>query len=315
MKLVTGGSGFFGAHLVKKLDEMGEDVTIMDIKRPGQKTKFIMGDVTRQKDVEKAVSGVDTIFHLAALLPQSAVTDAHVYNVNYYGSKNVFEVAKRRNIKVVHISSSSVFGVPVKKIYSENDAKNPIGPYGRSKLDAELLFSDICADGLDAVALRPMTIMGPGIYGLFNRCLNWIKRGYPVPVFGDGKNRLQMVSAEDLAEACICADEKNVSGEIFNIGSDNVPPLRQMFENVIDRVGSSSKIISLPAGLSRKMFIFLRKLKLSPLSPEHYLIMDKNFILDNIKAKKMLKWKPQHDNTDMLVDAYNWLHEKYTKRH
>ncbi len=307
MKLVTGGSGFFGRHLCRRLREKGEDVRVLDLKEPEADVEFVKGDVRNFSRVEKCFRKVDTVFHLASLLPQSGTTENEVYSVNCSGTENVLRAALRRNARVIHVSSSSVFGVPKKVPYSEDDEKNPIGSYGKSKLDAEKLCMRYCGKGLDATVLRPMTLVGPGIYGVFRMCLDFIKKSYPIPVLGDGENRLQFLSVHDAADACVLAERKRASGEIFNIGSDNVPTLNKMLGSVIKAAGSESKLVHLNSTVFRSAFIALRKLHLSPLVPEHYYLMDKDFILDTKKAKKLLSWKPEYGNIEMILEAYKAL--------
>ncbi len=307
MKLVTGGSGFFGAFLVKELLEE-DDVRILDIKEPkAGDAEFVKGDVRSMDDVKKAMKGCDTVFHLASLLPQSGASARDVRDVIVAGSGNIFSCANEAGAKVVHISSSSVFGQPKKVPYFEDDTKAPLGIYGRSKLDAEILMKKYHGDGLDVIVLRPMTMVGPGIYGIFDKCLRWIKKGRPIPILGSGKNRMQMVSVHDMADACLKAEKCKAAGEIMNIGSDNVPELREMFETVISRTGSKSRIITLNTTLFRNIFRAGHFLRVSPLTPEHYLLMDKTFILDNSKAKRLLKWKPKYGNVEMVLDAYKGL--------
>ncbi len=306
MKLVTGGSGFFGKFLVEKLLEKGE-VRVLDIKERKGDAEFMKGDVRNVDDVRKAMKGADAVFHLASLLPQSGASGKDVRDVIVKGSENIFSCAKESGVKVVHISSSSVFGEPKKVPYTEEDQKAPLGMYGRSKLEAEHLMKKYHGMGLDVVALRPMTMVGPGIYGIFDRFLHWVKKGRPIPILGSGKNRMQMISVHDMAEACVLAEKCRAAGEIMNIGSDNVPELESMFRDVIAKAGSSSRIIHLNAPVFRNIFRLGHFMRVSPLTPEHYLLMDKTFILDNSKAKRLLGWKPAYGNVEMVMDAYRTI--------
>ncbi|MBI2172705.1 MAG: NAD(P)-dependent oxidoreductase [Candidatus Aenigmarchaeota archaeon] len=307
MKLVTGGSGFFGSFLVEELLKK-DDVRVLDIKEPkAGDAEFVKGDVRAVDDVKKALKGCDTVFHLASLLPQSGASGKDVRDVIVAGSGNVFSCALGAGTKVVHVSSSSVFGQPKKVPYAEDDPKAPLGMYGKSKLEAEELMLQYHAKGLDVVGLRPMTMVGPGIYGIFDMCLRWIKKGRPIPILGSGKNRMQMISVHDMADACMKAEKCKAAGEIMNIGSDNVPELREMFEAVFSMTGSKSRLITLNTTLFRNIFRAGHFLHVSPLTPEHYLLMDKTFILDNSKAKRLLKWKPEYGNVDMIIDAYKGI--------
>ena len=301
-KLITGGAGFFGTHLARRLMRH-DDVRILDMREPTTDAEFIRGDVRDNAVIGKALQAVDTVFHLAARLPQSKVGDRELFSVNCDGTAAVLAAAERRNVRVVHISSSSVFGIPTKVPYTEDDEKNPIGAYGRSKLAAEQLCREYAANGGDIAVLRPMTIVGPGIYGVFRLCLQFIMRDLPIPILGAGENRLQMVSVHDMVDACVRA-EKRGNGMLFNIGSDDVPTMNTMFHDVIRHVDSRSMLVHLPAPVFRRVFMAMRALRVSPLVPEHYHLMDKNFILDTARAKRTLGWKPKLDNTQMILDTY-----------
>lgn len=150
-----------------------------------------------------------------------------------------------------------------------------------------------------------MTIMGPGVYGIFRRFFYWVNRNRPIPLFGSGKNRMQMVSTSDMVDACLLAEKSRVRGEIVNIGSENVPSLKELFQAVIEHTDSKSKLLPMNATLLRTFFRTLRVFHLSPLVPEHYFLLDKEFILDISKAKRLLKWKPKKNNIQMIIEAYD----------
>ena len=152
--VVTGGAGFIGSHLTGHLLNHGYGVTVIDslhrgrlenISRLNGDVIFKKIDIRNFKELECAVDGHDGIFHQAARtsVPESFHYGEEYRAVNVYGSENVFKIASRLNIKVVYASSSSVYGstktVPIK----ENANKNPISPYGRTKLECEKLAEKI----------------------------------------------------------------------------------------------------------------------------------------------------------------------------
>jgi len=292
---------------VEKLQER-HDVMIFDLREPtSSKATFLKGDVTNIQELRHAFKNAETVFHLAALLPQFAATKERLYEVNHQGTENVLKCAAEKDARVIHVSSSSVYGVPTSVPCSEDSQKNPLGIYGKSKLEAESLCWEHHKNGGEVVVFRPMTLVGPGIYGIFDRWLRWLKKDWPVPIFGDGKNRIQMLSVHDMVDACVLAESRDVSGEIMNLGSDNVPGVRHMFQTVIERVASKSKIVPLNATVWRNIFRIGHLLHVSPLAPEHYLLMDKDFILDNSKAKRLLGWQPRYDNIEMVVEAFKGI--------
>src|SRR3989344_1680602 len=139
--LVTGGTGFIGAHLVDKLIELGHDVIVISNKEPkreNKKTKYAKGDITKKGDVEKAMIGCSVVFHLASLIDARSSDQKEMQRVNILGSKNVFSAATKNKCKIIFTSSAAVYG----DVYSakEDDRCKPISDYGKTKMEAEKLL-------------------------------------------------------------------------------------------------------------------------------------------------------------------------------
>jgi nucleoside-diphosphate-sugar epimerase len=154
---------------------------------------------------------------------------------------------------------------------------------------------------------------------VFILLFDWVRRGKRVYLLGNGKNRVQMVSAWDVADACIlAADTPQSRGAVLNIGSENVPTVREQVEALIAHAGSRSGIATIPASLLRNAARALNVVGLSPIVPEHYLLADSTFVLDISRAKTLLGWKPRFDNVGLTIDAYDWYvahaHEAAPKR-
>tara|TARA_Y100000034_G_scaffold131317_1_gene191805 strand:+ start:169 stop:1110 length:942 start_codon:yes stop_codon:yes gene_type:complete len=309
--LVTGGSGFLGTHLVNKLLEQGRQVKILDIKEPKIKNvEFIKADIRNHNKVLEVTKDVDTIFHLASLVPQSKV-DFSVYNdVICNGTASILKACKKYNIKMVHVSSSGVYGGARDKPLTEDHPKNPSSNYGRAKMNAELQCQKYALQGVNVVMVRPMAIIGPGIYGIFKLFLKLVKKNIPLITFGNGSNRIQLVSTSDTVDALLLAERYQKTGEVFNLGSDNIPTVKQQYKALIKHTKSKSFIIPIPSLLARVTFRTLYTLRLSPLLPEHYYVLDKNSILDITKTKKELGWKPQKNNTDMIIETFDGLFKR-----
>src|SRR3989338_4689420 len=141
--LVTGGAGFIGRHLVKRLQEKGHTVTIYDnfsnSKKDGLNTTVIEGDIRDAGDVQRAMKDTEVVFHLAAISNARDTDEDAMYNTNFMGSKNVFEAAKAAGAKVIFTSSAAVYGD--NKLAKETDECKPINQYGKSKLRAERINS------------------------------------------------------------------------------------------------------------------------------------------------------------------------------
>ncbi|UCE86259.1 MAG: NAD-dependent epimerase/dehydratase family protein [Deltaproteobacteria bacterium] len=319
LSLVTGSSGLLGHCLVSRLHERGADVRGLDlvppdapeIERPGE---FVSGDCADASCVDAAARDVDVIFHLAAaqrMKPQFAHLDEdRIFQGNLAGVRNVLRVAERRGVrKVVVLSSSGIYGIPRTVPCREDHPTVPLGAYGRSKLAAEALCREAIERGLDVTVLRPMSLFGPRMTGVFVMLFEWVRTGRPVFVLGRGRNRVQMVSAWDVADACRLALERpEASGAFLNLGSepDSVPTVYDEVRALVEHAGTGSTIVRIPAFALRSAARLLQPFGLSPIVPEHYILADRDFILDIGAARRVLGWQPRHDNVRMLVDAYDW---------
>jgi nucleoside-diphosphate-sugar epimerase len=167
--------------------------------------------------------------------------------------QNVLDAAKARRVrKVVFISSSGVYGIPrTPLVHEDTHPTEPLGAYGRSKLEAEGLCRRALDDGLDVSMLRPMSLFGDGMTGVFVLLFDWVRRGRRVFLLGNGRNRVQMVSADDVARAAVlAATTPGTAGLIANIGSDplRVPTVRAQVEALIRQAGTASRVTPIPGG-------------------------------------------------------------------
>lgn len=317
MMLVTGGSGFLGSHLTKKLISLGEKVRILDLREPPKEilegaADFTWGDIRDFATVYRACVDVDVVYHTVAVLPIAKATRSTYREVNVKGTRNILEASLKRGVsKVVHVSTSAVYtpkGVPL----NEDSELNPVGKYGRAKLEAEKLCEEFIRRGLDVTILRPRPIIGPGRLGIFGIIFEWIKDGKNVYVIGSGNNQFQMLSVYDLVDACLVTVKKG-SGKIFNLGSDKYTTIRENLETLIEHAGTESQVVSINPKLAKFALRALDVFRLSPLVDWHYLTYGEDFIFDTTKAKQVLGWTPMHGDTETLVASYNWYLEHYEK--
>jgi nucleoside-diphosphate-sugar epimerase len=314
MMVVIGGSGFFGSHLSEKLCDI-DKVRILDIAPPPKellkRVDFIKGDVRNASTVYDACKGADVVYNVVALVPLSRAGKLF-REVNVNGVRNVLEASLKNHVnKVVHISTSAIFGVPKKvPIDEKNGELNPMGEYGRTKLEGEMLCQKYMKRGLKITILRPRAIIGPGRLGVFGILYDWIMKGKNIYIIGPGNNRYQMLSTDDLVEACILAIDKG-SNEVFHLGSDKYSTVREELEELVAYAKTGSKVISLNPALIIPILKVLDFLNLSPLVDWHYLGGGKDFIFDTTKAKKILGWTPKYGDTEMLIAGYNWYLEHY----
>ena len=142
-------------------------------------------------------------------------------------------------LHIDQLSLGKEFPSPV----TEEDTPEPIEVYGRSKAEAEKVLADF--PDINPVIIRCPTIIEEGRLGLLSILFEFIQEGRKVWVVGDGSNRYQFIYAPDLADACIRALSFGKPA-LFNIGSDNVATMREVYENVIRNVGTKSRVASLP---------------------------------------------------------------------
>jgi nucleoside-diphosphate-sugar epimerase len=331
--LVTGSSGVLGQRLVTQLARRGDRLRLFDVLPPPQALvaeiesrspavswTATCADMRDRSALERAADGVEAIYHLAAgqrMKPQFAsLSEDEIYAMNLGGVQNALDAARARRVaKLVFISSSGVYGIPCEPLVGEDThPTRPLGAYGRSKLEAEGLCARAVEQGLDVSVLRPMSLFGDGMTGVFVLLFDWVRRGRRVFLLGGGENRIQMVSADDVARAAIlAANAPGTSGLVVNIGSDpaRVPGVRAQVEALIRHAGSPSRVVAIPAALLRNAARVLNVFGVSPIVPEHYLLADTNFVLDISRARERLGWEPSGDNVAITCEAYDWYCENW----
>ncbi|MFC1872243.1 NAD-dependent epimerase/dehydratase family protein [Chloroflexota bacterium] len=314
--LITGGSGFFGISLARKLLENGQNVRIYDTEPPKgiqAEVNYIEGDIRDQEKLEEALNGVDIVYHTVALVPISNAGKAF-WDINVMGTRAAARAALKRKVKkFIYISSSSIYDLSATMpITEESPIEQKGGEYERTKYHGELSIQELAKEGLPAIIIRPRVIVGPGRGGIFQILFDWIMRGKRVYIIGKGNNKLQMTDVSDLCDACILAAESDKSaGEVFNIGTDRYSTLKEDLDKLIEHAVTGAKIVPLPVNLSRISLSILFHLGMSPFVPWHYNTMHKSFYLDVTKAKQVLGWQPKRSNQDILIESYDWYVEHY----
>ena len=314
LDLVTGSSGLLGSCLVERLLARGRRVRALDLVPPPdvRGAEFVQADLRDARAVSESCRGVEVVYHLAAgqrMKPQFAgLSEPAIYAMNVAAVEHVVAAALACGVrKLVAISSSGVYGLPRTVPCGEDHPQHPLGAYGLSKIESERHCQEALSRGLDVTLLRPMSLFGPRMTGVFVLLFDWVRQGKNVYLLGAGTNRVQMVSAWDVADACLLAAERPGSrGAVLNLGADDVPTVRAQVDALIAHAGSRSRVVPLPAALLRTGARVLTRLGLSPIVPEHYLLADRTFILDTARAKAILGWQPRCSNVRMTVDAYDW---------
>ncbi|HET9729292.1 MAG TPA: NAD-dependent epimerase/dehydratase family protein, partial [Acidimicrobiia bacterium] len=192
--LVTGGSGYLGTILAQQVLARGDRVRIFDLHRPAlTDAECHIGDVRDLEAVRAACKGADVVLHNVAQVPLAK--DRQLFDaVNVDGTANVLLAARDAGVgKVVHTSSSAVFGIPESNPVREDSPCRPLEAYGRAKLRAEQLCHEAAVTGLDVTIVRPRTILGHGRLGIIALLFEFVADGAPVFVLGRGANRYQFV--------------------------------------------------------------------------------------------------------------------------
>ena len=309
MYVVTGGAGYFGQVIVKRLLERGNLVNVLDLNEPGlahPRLKFSRGDIRDLKCVQEAMFGASVVFHCVAQVPLAK--DKNLFwSVNRDGTHNILQAAVRVGVqRVVYISSSAVFGVPKSTPVKDETEPSPMEEYGRAKLAGERLCRDYLREGLNVVIVRPRTIVGHGRLGIFQVLFEWIYNGRNVPVLGRGNNLYQFVHSEDLASAVILAEAKGGIGEAYNIGAADFGTMRSTLEKLVVHAGTKSRVKSVPKSLAVAGMHLASDLGFSPLAPYHALMYGESMYFEGKKAELELGFKAHISQDQMIAESYDW---------
>lgn len=315
--LITGGTGFLGSHIARRLLDDGIHPVLFDIAPLppddadiADRVTFIQGDVQDRDAIRRALDGVDVVIHAAAALPIQA-SKRKIYATNVRGTRYVLHEAWKAGIRrVVFISSTAVYGVPKVHPIDETSPLHPLGHYGSSKVVGEQLCRDYQQRGLQVNIIRPKTFLGTGRLGVFEILFEWIAEGRRIPLLGDGTNHYQLLEVTDLVDAIVrAATNPDVVNETMNVGADRFQTLNEDMQALFDHAGSGSRLWHLPARPGELALRVLELLRLSPLAAWHYGTMWRDSYVEVDKAKRLLGWQPKYSNAEALIRAWDWYVE------
>ena len=309
--LVTGAGGFIGSHLVDALLDRGADVTAFvhynarndwgmleeRAEEHGDRLTVILGDVTDASSVAAAVEGAEIVFHLAALIgiPYSYIAPGSYVNTNVRGTLHVMEACRHARVeRVIHTSTSEVYGTAV---YSPIDERHPLqaqSPYSASKIGADKIAeSYYCSFGLPVATLRPFNTFGPRqsaravIPTLITQALtsDRIHLGSLTPV-------RDLTFVDDTVRAFLrMAEVDEAIGRVIHTGTGRGVTIGELASLVLARVNPGATIVA-----DEKR-----------VRPEQSEVMQ--LICDPTLAGKVLGWKPQVDLEDGLDRTITWIRE------
>ncbi len=240
--LVTGGSGFIGRNIVKMLKEEGNTVGTYDIRDKNSVSDYhIMSDVRNLKMLEKACSGIDYVFHLAAVTspPEFENLSGEGYEVNVMGTYNVLAASAKNNVKrVILASSSSVYGD------ISEAAREPELPvaysnfYPMTKRINEITARLFNEYGLETISLRYFNTYGVGenskgeYSSVIWKFIDSIRNGEKPIIFGDGTQKRDFIFIKDAARASILAMKNGKAGDVYNVGTGVSTDFNRIFDMI-----------------------------------------------------------------------------------
>lgn len=247
------------------------------------------------------------VVHTAAALP--LYPDEQIRSTDIDGTRMVLETALELGVpRVVHVSSTAVYGIPDHHPLYETDRLEGVGAYGEAKVAAEALCVDFRARGLCVPIVRPKSFVGPERLGVFALLYDWAYTGHRFPLLGSGANRYQLLDVEDLCAAIYLAatlDAERVN-DTFNIGAAEFATMREDYQAVLDEAGHGKSIVPLPAAPAIWTLRVLERLGWSPLYKWVYETATKDSFVSIEKAQRVLGWAPRYSNREALLRNYRW---------
>lgn len=309
---ITGISGFLSINLVRYLLAKGftdiSGIDLVDFAYPERdKIKFLQGDIRKEADLRSSMEGADVVIHTAAALP--LYTPEEIYSTDVAGTRLVLQTAQAFGVKrVIHISSTAVYGVPDHHPLYETDPMIGVGDYGKAKIQAEQVCHDFREQGMCVPILRPKSFVGPERLGVFAIFYEWASEGKNFPNIGSGNNRYQLLDVDDLCDAiyaCMTFDPVVVS-DTFNVAATEFTTMKGDYQAVLDEAGFGKKIIPFPARPVILALRILEALNLSPLYPWIYETASKDSFVSVEKAQEKLNFQPKYSNKQAMIRNYHW---------
>lgn len=317
--LVTGGTGFTGKALVRRLLNDGHEVVALDFQE-GLKTEelrqwgaeVVIGTVTDRDIVNRCMKGIDVVHHLAAAFRQLNVPNQYYRDVNVQGTENVLEAAYREGVKkFIYCSTCGVHGNVENPPAGEDAPINAADYYQQTKYEAEPIVQKYFRKGLKTVILRPAAIYGPGDPERFFMIFKRVSSGV-FPMFGSGKTLYHPLYIDHLVEAHVLAQaEGKGDGEVYLIADEHYIEIEELVEKTAKALGVEVKIPHFPiwpviiAGhICEKI---CKPFKITPpIFPRRVDWFRQNRAFSIAKARKELGYNPTIDIDEGLRRTAEW---------
>jgi len=327
MNLVTGATGLLGSHIVEQLRLRNRPVRVLV--RPNsniswlenQDVEFVYGDLSDTNSLAEACKDVDTVYHAAARVGDWGPWDEFV-QITIEGTRNLAQAASDAGVRrFLHISSISAYGHPNGEglVFDETA---PLGVnlhkwsyYSRAKVQAENdLWAMHKAGKIKLTVIRPSWLYGPRDRATIFRLADMLRKG-KAKILGDGENRLNVVYAGNVAEACILAtDNENAAGQAYNCCNDGVMKQKQWMNLLAKELGAPPVEKHVPykvaynAAFVMECFGHLFKTKKPPLVTRYSVwLMGRRCFFSAEKARKQLGWQSSVPYEEGVKKTIAWL--------
>jgi nucleoside-diphosphate-sugar epimerase len=252
--LVTGGTGFVGSHLVRRLLSKGHQVVSLD-KNPGlsdddlraRGAQLVGGSVTEPEDIRRAMEGCELVYHLASPFGDILQPDRAYWDIEVNGTRNILQAAQGMGVhRVIHCSTQGVHGIINDP---PGDEDSPIAPrdyYCYSKAEGERVCQEYIDRGMDVVIVRPTSVYGPGDTRGWLKLYRMVSSGWFLMV-GDGKTLNHPVYVDNLVDMFeLAAANPTARGRAYLAGDEDSVTLTDLVRCVGDALGAPVRILRFP---------------------------------------------------------------------
>ena len=320
--LVTGATGFLGSRLAAALCARGDDVRVLvrttsnRRRLAGLPVQYTEGDVTDRASVEKALDGVEVVYHSAALYELGTANPEYMERVNVGGTENVLAAAHERDILAVHVSSVAALGPTGTQPAVEGHWRQdmPRSPYEATKKRAHLLARSMAGSGARVRISMPGSIYGPDDPSLLGTAHKFLFRGLPVAI--GARLIMSFVNVDDCADGLVRVAERGRDGEEYILVSDTAT-FRQWFETIAEVTGKRPPRFYIPDFITWDVGDVARRIV--PGRPGRILrdaiamSAGENWSFSGEKARRELGWEPRTLRPGM-VELRDWYAEQKVKR-
>lgn len=294
--LITGANGFIGTALVAVLNGLGHSVVPVVRRNTGMTGEVIFSEIDKQTEWGGAVSGCNTVIHLAARVHVTVneLLDplGEYRRVNVQGTLNLARQAAQSGVRrFVFMSSIKVNGERSSsdRPLRDDDVPAPEDAYGKSKLEAEQGLMVLAREtGMEVVIIRPPLVYGPGVKGNFDSMICWLRKGVPLP-FGAVNNRRSMVALDNLIDfIALCADANRsprAANQVFLLSDGEDVSTTVLLKKVAKTYGAKTRLLPVPAYIIQTV---ARSLGKSAIADR----LLGSLVVDSSKAREILGWRP-----------------------